>query len=207
MRASEIMTTPVVTVRTTTPVKEAAALLAEHAITALPVLDEDDRLVGMVSEADVLADRVSHDQRSHMRREESHPDPRHLVGEVMTTPVVAMAASADTADIADLILQYDVRSVPIVDGPTVIGIVSRRDLLRSLVRDDTAIAAEVRARLDAYIGEPGRWQVQVDDGVVTIGGHFADEREHRIVTVLANTVPGVSNVHTGHRHLHLGRTD
>jgi CBS domain-containing protein len=197
----------VITGRTGTPVKEAAALLAEHAITALPVLDEDDRLVGMVSEADVLANRVAHDPRSHLRRDEGHPDAAHSVGEVMTTPVVAMAAGADTADVADLMLQYDVRSVPIVDGPTVVGIVSRRDLLRTLVRDDAAIAAEVRTRLESYSGQPGRWHVRVADGVVSIGGHFEDAAERRIVTALASTVPGVGNVHTGHRLPHLDRAD
>jgi CBS domain-containing protein len=207
MKASEIMTKPVITVQTGTPVREVTALLAEHAITAVPVLDEDGRLVGMVSEADVLANRVAHDPRSHLRRDETHPDPAHLVDDVMTTPVVAMAAGADTADVADLMLRYDVRSVPIVDGPTVVGIVSRRDLLRTLVRDDAAVAAEVRARLDLYGGRPGRWRVAVSDGVVTIAGHFDDAAERRVVTVLASTVPGGSNVHTSHRLPHLGRAD
>jgi len=207
MKASEIMTRPVITVRTDTPVKEATALLAKHAITSMPVLDDDGRLVGMVSESDILANRIQHDPRSHLRRDEEHPDPAHFVGDVMTTPVVAMADSADTADIADLMLRYGVRSVPIVNGGEVLGIVSRRDLLRTLVRDDDAIAAEVRSRLAFYSNQPERWHVQVADGVVTIGGHFDDETERRVVTVLAGTVPGVSNVHTGHRNLHLGRAD
>jgi CBS domain-containing protein len=207
MRASGIMTRTVITVHTHTPVKQAAALLAEHAITAMPVFDDDDRLVGMVSEADVLANRIAPDPRSHPRRDAEHPDPAHSVGELMTVPVVAMASSTDTADTADLMLQYNVRSIPIVEGATVVGIVSRRDLLRTLIRDDDAIAAELRSRLEYYSGHRSHWQVRVRDGVVTIGGHFDDDTERRVVTALASTVPGVSNVHTDHRLLHYDRTN
>ena len=146
----------------------------------MPVLDGDGRLVGMVSEADLLAHRMAHDPRRHLRRDGDQPDPPRTVGEVMTSPVVAMGVDADAADIADLMLQYNVRSVPIVDGASVVGIVSRRDLLRTLVRDDGTIAAEIRSRLDTYGGRPGRWPVQVQDGVVSLGGPFGDQTECRV---------------------------
>lgn len=133
MRANELMTTPVVTVSLGTPVHEVAELLTKHRITALPVLDAEGRLVGIVSEGDLLVNRIAADPRNHLRREAEHPDPPHLVDQVMTSTVVAMGQHADVADVANLMLDYDVRSVPIVDGSRVVGIISRRDLIRALL--------------------------------------------------------------------------
>jgi len=199
MRAHEIMTRSVATVHTDTPVRQAAALMSERNVTSLPVLDEDDRVVGIVSEADLIRDRMPHDLRSHLRPEEhDQPDPARLVRDIMTDAVVCMGENADTADLAALMLDNNVRAVPIVDGAQLLGIVSRRDLLRTLLRDDDAINAEVTSRLDDYAGDTGRWKVTVDDGVVTIRGRFADTAQQRIVTVLARTVPGVVRVHTHH---------
>jgi CBS domain-containing protein len=201
MRAREIMTTKVLTVRTDTPVHEAAALLTDHGITSLPVLDEDGRVVGIVSEMDLIRNRMPHDPRSHLRPERPQPDPARQVGEVMTEPVVCLTENADTADLAALMLDNNIRAVPIVGADGLVGIVSRRDLLRTLLRDDAAIRSEVRQRLDDYAGEADRWRVDVDDGVVTITGHFDDDAQQDIVAVLARTVPGVIRVHPHRRRL------
>jgi CBS domain-containing protein len=195
MRASEIMSQSVVTVHTDTPIREAARLLTDHGFTSLPVLDDDDRIVGIVSEVDLIRDRMPHDPRSHLRPEpHEQPDPARLVREVMTDTVNCMSANSDSADLAALMLDNNIRAIPIVDGARLVGIVSRRDLLRTLLRDDDVIKSEVSIRLDEYAGEPDRWKVGVDDGVVTIRGHF-DEDQQAIVEVLARTVPGVVRVH------------
>ena len=196
MRAREIMTHPVVTVHTDTPVQRAAKLLAQYGITSLPVVDEEDHVVGIVSEGDLIRDRMPHDPRSHvLPAPHEQPDPSRLVRQVMTETVVCVNHDADTADLAELMLVNNVRAVPIVDGSQLVGIVSRRDLLRTLVRDDDAITAEVQQRLDDYASEPVRWSVFVDGGVVTITGHFDDDAQEQIATVLARTVPGVVRVH------------
>jgi CBS domain-containing protein len=87
----------------------------------------------------------------------------------------------------------DVRSIPIVEGATVIGIVSLRDLLRTLVRDDDAIRADVVDRIADYRGPAGPWDVQVTDGAVLIVGDLHDDG--RAAIALARTVPGVGSVH------------
>jgi CBS domain-containing protein len=199
VKVRDIMTTPVVTVELATPVAEAATLLAKHRITAMPVVD-DDRLVGMVSEADMLRDLPAHDPRAYVSPERAarrRTEPPVTVDEVMTTPVVAVSPSSDTSDVAGLMLDYDVRSIPVVEGGRVVGIVSRRDLIRLLVQDDELIASDVRRRLDEYSGRPDQWDVTVSEGRVTIEGDFDDENERRVVNVLASTVPGVREVHTG----------
>ena len=199
MKAKDIMTTAVISVQRDTSVHAAAALLAEHRITSMPVVDKDNRVIGMVSEIDLIRDRMPHDPRAHARPtdgREDQPDPASTVGEVMSDFAVCLGAEADVADVAELMLDNNVRAVPVVDGATLVGIVSRRDLLSTLLRDDAQIATEVQQRLDEFSDAPGRWPVTVHDGVVRIDGRFDDSRQHDIVVLLARTVPGVIRVHT-----------
>jgi CBS domain-containing protein len=193
MQARQIMTSPVLTVRSDTTVREAATLLLEHRVTAAPVLDAGGELIGIVSESDLVADRFVHDPRNQVRPVQDEPPGPQTVGEVMTTPVIALGPSADAADLAQTMLGADVRSIPIVEGATVIGIVSRRDLLRTLIRDDDAIRAEVVDRIADYRGPAGTWDVQVTDGAVVIVGNLDDDG--RAAVALARTVPGVGSVH------------
>jgi len=193
MQARQIMTRPVITVRPGTTIREAATLLLDNAITAAPVLDAEDELIGMVSEGDLVIDRFHHDPRSQLRPVLDEPPGPQTVAEVMTTTVVALSPSADAADLAETMLAADVRSIPIVEGAAVVGIVSRRDLLRTLIRDDAAIRAEVLARLDSFREPADSWGVEVTDGSVLLIGDF-DDVEGRAGIALARTVPGVETV-------------
>jgi CBS domain-containing protein len=195
MRARDIMSTPVTAVRPGTPIKEAAALLAGGGFTALPVVDDGNALIGIVTEADLVRDRVPRDPRSlrHPGGADSADEVRVVtttVGEVMSTPVVAMGAGTDVAVLAKALLDAGQRSMPIVDGSRLVGIVTRRDIVRVIARDDTTIAADVRHRLEIYGGDR-RWLVAVHDGIVTIGDQFDDATDRHVVTVLAESVPGV----------------
>lgn len=195
MQAREIMTTPVVTVRPGTPIRDAAAVLLDQGITAAPVVDEDDEIVGMVSEGDLVVGHFAEDPRSHVRPVHDEPPGPRTVGEVMSTMVIALGPSADAADLARAMVDDDIRSIPIVEGASVLGIVSRRDLLRTLVRDDADIRADILDRL-ARSGTPAdRWDVQVEDGAVALVG-LAGGDDARAVVALARTVPGVSAVRT-----------
>jgi CBS domain-containing protein len=192
MRARDIMTSPVVTVRADIPVKEAAALLAARGFTALPVVDGDDRLIGIVTEADLVRDRIPRDPR-HLVHVDVPPEQlpsRPTVGEVMSTPVTTMGPGADVVDLCTALLEAGRRSMPIVDGSRLVGIVTRRDLVRVVGREDTAIARDVRRRLAIY-GGPNRWRVDVHDGVVTLDDDYHDATDRHVATVLAEAVPGV----------------
>jgi CBS-domain-containing membrane protein len=196
MRVRDIMTSPVITVRPETGIKQAAGLLASHGFTALPVVDDEDRLVGIVTEADLVRDRIPPDPRAHIR-----PGYRPAtgavsatVGEVMTSPVVAMGPGTDVAELAAALLDARQRSMPIVDGSRVVGIVTRRDIVATVARDDATVANDVRHRLELY-GGPNRWRVAVHDGVVSIGDQFDDEADRHVATVLAEAVPGVVRAH------------
>jgi CBS domain-containing protein len=196
MRALDIMSRPVVTVRPLTPVGEAAATLTKYGVTALPVIDDDECLVGIVSEGDLLWHRVPGETRAHLARrpDDGITDPPATVGDVMTTALITVPPDATAAMLSEVMLGYDIHSVPVVDGTAVIGIVSRRDLLSTLLRQDDVIAGDIHYRLDEYAGQTPLWGVDVADGVVTITGTFQDDAERAVVRILATTVPGVTAV-------------
>ena len=131
MLARDAMSSPVVTVGAWTPVETAVHLLVDNGFTALPVLDEDNRLVGIVTEADLLRNRMAPDPHRiggfDGRRGQRRPQ---TVGDVMTTPVESLTPGADVADAAQIMVDERIRCLPIVDGRRVVGVLTRRDLLR-----------------------------------------------------------------------------
>jgi CBS domain-containing protein len=132
MKARDAMSSPVLTVRTIESVDRAAALLCENGFTSLPVVDDDDRLVGIVTEADVI--RVHLPAQPQWQAGAPGVDTRRTgrtVGEVMTSPVESLTPGAEVADAARMMVDQRIRSLPIVDGHGVVGILTRRDVLRS----------------------------------------------------------------------------
>lgn len=199
MRAQDIMSSPVRTVTSAASSRSAAEVMLRHRVASLPVVD-DGRLVGMVSEIDIARSRAPHDPRSRarpVRQPAELADPAHTVGEVMTRTVTTASPHDDTSDLARLLAGSGVRAVPVVDADRhVVGIVSRRDLLRAVERDDGVIGHDVVDRLRALGGGTRcPWAVEVRDGVVTIRGPVADDREAEVLRVLASTVPGVVRTH------------
>ena len=194
MRAKDLMTTPVVTVRPDTSIKEAAALLVDHAVSALPVVTEDEDLVGIVSEADLIPLETTPDPRSQIRRplHRKEPTPR-TVEEVMTRGVAALPEDADASQVARLMLERRVKSIPIVAGSRVVGIVARRDILKMLARSDGDIRRDVEELLDDEVLMLGRFSVDVSDGVITLIG-APDDTSRRLSELLTRSVPGVLDV-------------
>lgn len=189
------MTSPVVTVGPDLSVKETARLLLRHSISAVPVVDEAGRLVGIVSELDLLLGDVPADPVAHVMPVE--PDaaaPPRTVRDVMTRDVLALAEDADAADVARLMRESSLKSIPVLRGEMVVGIVSRRDLLRSIARDDEAIREDVLLRLREYADGQVAWQVRVEAGVVTITAP-SDEVAGNTALLLARSVPGALRVH------------
>ncbi|WP_158888110.1 CBS domain-containing protein [Amycolatopsis anabasis] len=178
MRANEIMSSPVVSITTDTTIREAIALLTERGFAGLPVVDQDNKVIGVFTETDALRGGAAH----------------RTVAETMTTPVEVAGPDTEVADIGRRMLTDRLRCIPVVDNGTLVGVVSRRDLLRPMIRRDDAIAAHVRALLTDYSGHRNRWTVAVTGGVVTLTGEFADNAERGVLGALARTVPGV--VHT-----------
>jgi CBS domain-containing protein len=182
MRARDVMSRPVVSVDTATTVREAITILTEHGFAAVPVIDDMGHVVGIFSESDAL------------RADTTATGREQPVTAAMVTPVEVVAPTADVATIAERMLIRRLRCVPVVAEGILIGVVSRRDLLRILVRDDDVIKGNLRRVLDDYAGSRRRWAVTVTHGVVTVSGNFADPAEKAVVAALARTVGGVSTV-------------
>ena len=200
MQVRDVMTREVVTVGPETSVKEAAEVMAERGFAALPVVDEDNGLVGIVAEADVLRDRLPADPRLHARRgSPPAPAPSLLVRGVMTTGVRSVDGAADLADVARLFVDDRLRSVPVLEHGRLAGIVSRRDLMRTLVRADEDIRADVLRLVEDYTGDLGAWEITVTDGMATIrrtrgAPQVSRAVEERALAALASTVGGVVGV-------------
>jgi CBS domain-containing protein len=195
MRARDLMTSPVVTVGPDASVKEAARLLVDHGFAVLPVVDADDRLLGVVTEADLLRNRLLLDPRGLIHDpppEPTAPAPPTVAG-VMTTDVLTAVPDTHTAELGRLMVDRHLRAVPVVDGDRLVGIVSRVDVLRTIARDDDTIARDVLGHLSA--AGRRRWQVSVTDGVVTLTSEGVDDTDRHIAAVVAGCAPGVVDVH------------
>lgn len=189
MLVGEIMTSPAVTVREDATPQLAMSLLAERHLSMLPVVDMESRLVGVVSEADLLALPEPPDPRAHLRPVASavaKPAPR-AIAELMTTSPGTTSESADVAEIAALFRRTAWKSLPVTRGDELVGVVSRSDIIRAMSRDDDDIEDDVN-RLLADL-DPG-WDATVSHGVVTISGPGPD-REGDVAASLAATVIGV----------------
>lgn len=190
MKAREIMTRSVVTVPTWTTVQDAARLLVSRGFTALPVIDEGGKLVGIVSEADLLRDRIPADPRIHGIGDTPCNQSNTVAG-VMTTSVESLTPGADASDAARMMIDENIRCLPVVDGVGVVGVITRRDLLRlGVVHNDHDTQRAVNSALEK-LGSSGRWSASVRAGVVDIEDFRDVAADRQSAATAAAAVPGV----------------
>ena len=202
MLVREVMRASVVTVVEDASVRDAARVLVDHDVAAAPVVDGAGRLVGVVGEIDLIRRDVLPDQRAHALRVRvsagpaGGPPPR-TVRDVMTHDVVTVPPTADVADVVAVMVDHHLRSLPVVDGERLAGVVSRRDVVRVLIRDDELLRAEVARRL-AGVMPGGPWLVGVADGVARLAcAGPVDARLpawEALAGNVAATVPGIVGV-------------
>ena len=187
------MSQPVVTVTPGTGIKTAAELLVEHGISALPVVDSAGQLVGIVSEADLIPIEARPDPRSQATPlgPTAGSTPRS-VADVMTRDVAVVTTQSEVAEAAKIMLSRDVKRVPVLSGRRVVGIVSRRDLVKVIARTDARIEAEVNSRL-AELGLATASNVRVTDGVAMVPVD-REETVRRLVESAILQVAGVLEV-------------
>ena len=142
MKARDVMSRPAIFVRTRVPVDVAAALLVAHGFTAAPVLDDDDRLVGLVTETDLVGGPPEPDDGLP----EELPQP--TVGEVMTEAVVTARPDDELVDVVAAMLDASARSVPVVDDGRLVGVLTGRDVLRLVAHGTLAPGDVWRPRAD-----------------------------------------------------------
>lgn len=190
MLVRDVMTAPAITVAARTSAKDGLRMLDRHRVTALPVVDGDGRLLGVVSEADLLRDAVREDDRTHMiPHEHSRPEPR-TVEDVMTTLSLTVSPESDLSDAVEVMTTTAVKMLPVVERDRVVGVVSRSDVVHLLARSDDAIGAEI----DELLRSAGlEYQVDVEDGHVVLEGP-SDPHQQKVADVVAGSVTGVLSV-------------
>jgi CBS domain-containing protein len=187
-----MMTRDVACAHEDTPYKELVKLLASRRVSALPVVDKRGRVLGVVSEADLLRKQQQQPVRpvarllsARRRRRERAKAEATVAAELMTRPAVTVDPLATVTEAARRMHRAGVKRLPVVDVVgRLVGIVSRVDLLRSFLRPDKELRQEIVE--DVIFGDlfmaPNRFDVDVQDGVVTLQGRC--ERRSLIPTVL-----------------------
>lgn len=200
----DVMSSPVETVGPEASFKAIAELLRARRVSALPVVDSSNRVIGVVSEADLVLkeDRASLEAGRGLLERRGSRDLRRKAAattarDLMTTPAVTIAADASVAQAARLMRQRQVKRLPVVDaGGRSIGIVSRGDLLAVFTRSNDDIRREIVDGLivRTLLLDPAAFVVTVEEGVVFLAGEADRRTDATLVERLARRVDGVVDV-------------
>ncbi|MEU8585863.1 CBS domain-containing protein [Streptomyces sp. NPDC048664] len=198
----DVMTRAVAATSRRAPYKEIVRLLQDRRVSALPVIEGEGRVVGVVSEADLLPKEELRDEPEEaylrLRRPVDVAKAGALTaGDLMSSPAITVRADCTLAEAAGVMARERVKRLPVVDDAGLLaGIVSRGDLLKVFLRDDEEIAREVRQDIGSYLVPPlsSEVRVEVHDGVVTFAGRFRDTSLVPVAARLVRAIEGVVDV-------------
>lgn len=205
-KVGSLMTMDVVRAEYDTPAEEVARLLADHRIDGLPLVDQDDRVIGVVSASDLTAHEPAtpHPHRSRSRfgfpelspaaRRRSVRAPARTAGELMSAPPVTAHAEDTIVEAARTMARRGVKTLPVLDEEDrLVGVVTRRDLLRVFLRPDAEIREEVIEEVLVRVLwlMPRSIEVVAADGVVTLAGRLERRSEAEIAVAMTRQIDGV----------------
>jgi CBS domain-containing protein len=204
VRIEEVMTRDVTVVSPDTSLREVARLLSERGISGVPVCDGTGRVVGVVSEGDILAkeEGLGLDVRSPLAwlvddgRDRSKAA-AVTAGEAMTAPAIVVRPREQVSQAARRMVERGVNRLPVVEDGRLVGIVTRADLVRAFTRPDEEIRREIEqdVLLHTLWIRPADVSIEVDDGVVALRGTLDTKTASELVTAYVRRVPGVVDVH------------
>jgi len=215
MKTSDVMTRNVLTVGRETSVANAIRVMLDHNVSGLPVLD-NGKVVGIVTEGDLLRRSETGTERHRPRWLEILMGPGRMAGEyvrthgrrveeIMTTDVISVAGDTPLDEVVGLMERRRIKRVPVIEGDVLVGVVSRLDLLRAVLRaieaqysedrSDDDIREQILAELAkaAWVPRDGL-SISVKDGVVDLDGVILEEKEREALRVVAENVAGVRAV-------------
>jgi CBS domain-containing protein len=216
MKAHEAMTKNVIAVGTNTAVREIAALLVQHRISAVPVVSEEGRLIGIVSQTD-LGHRSETDTEkrrkwwlemfadSNSKARDYIKSHGRVANDIMTRFVVSVSKDAQLSEVAEILDTHRIRQVPVMEDGKLVGMISRADLVRKLA-EATITPSAVKPENGAL--QKAIWQrikaegwvhsalvnIAVKDGVVELWGAVASDEQRRALRLLVEGVNGVQRV-------------
>jgi len=206
MKIEELMTRDPVAVGPDTPLKDVATILLQHRISGVPVIGERLEVLGVVSEADIVAKEAgpeSHDRRMIAwllggRQIDAKKLAARTAAEAMTSPAVTIDVGRTVPEAARLMTDDGIKRLPVVDDEgALIGIVTRTDLVRAFARADREIEGEIRDTVlrTLWIEEPGL-NLRVEHGEVRLSGKIQRRADAELLETFAARVPGVVAVHS-----------
>ena len=213
MRVTDLMTRNCISALPSTTLADAARIMLENQVTGLPVLDTDGKLVGIVSEGDLLRRAELGTDGKPMNSLKAFLPPSSVaddylathafhVGVVMTHNPASVTPATELNEVAELMLSKHIKRLPVLDEGKLVGVISRTDLLRALVRkliETTADATDeeirnyIKSELDHASWAPGI-HIHVKEKVVDLEGAVFSDEERRGVIVIAENTPGVKEV-------------
>ncbi|WP_445269475.1 CBS domain-containing protein [Streptomyces sp. DSM 41634] len=191
---SDVMTHTAVAIGREASYKEIVELMDQWKVSAVPVLEGEGRVVGVVSEADLLAKEEFRrdDPLLPDQLEEASKAGGVLAEELMSSPAVTVHPDATLAEAARIMARKHVKRLPVVNGVGMLeGVVSRSDLLKVFLRPDEEIGEEIREAVLAGFAPPAQLQASVKEGVVTLRGSL---RDRALVPLMARAVHAVEGV-------------
>ncbi|SFX62293.1 CBS domain-containing protein [Streptomyces atratus] len=191
---SDVMTHTAVAIGREASYKEIVELMHQWKVSAVPVLEGEGRVVGVVSEADLLPKEEfrQDDPQLPGQLEEASKADAVLAGDLMSSPAVTVHPDATLAEAARIMARKHVKRLPVVNDLGMLeGVVSRSDLLKVFLRPDEEIGEEIRSAVVAGLSPPERVEITVLDGVVTVQGPL---RDRSLVPLLARAVRAVEGV-------------
>jgi CBS domain-containing protein len=207
LKVRDLMTVEVVTVRPTTPIKDVARQLVERGISGMPVVDDGGRVIGVVSEADLIikaqgADAVERRPLTQIfgdtpvTRAQLAKVLALTAGDAMTTPAVTIKPDVAVAEAATTMVRRRVNRLPVVDGERLVGVVSRADIVRALARTDEQLSQAVRDDVlyRTMWLDPKSFEVEVTNGKVRIRGEVERRSEAEMIERITAMLPGVVDV-------------
>ncbi|WP_078972911.1 CBS domain-containing protein [Streptomyces sp. MMG1533] len=199
---SDVMTLTVVAVGRDAPFKEIVRTMEQWNVSAMPVLEGEGRVIGVVSEADLLPKEEFRDSDPSLSEQRGRLSDvakagAATAGELMSTPAITVHPDVTLAQAARIMAVRHVKRLPVVDDIGMLqGIVSRGDLLKVFLRSDEDIEEEVRRTVVSYLfpAFSHAIHVNVDEGVVTLRGHIRDTSLISVAVRLVRAVEGVVDV-------------
>ena len=190
MLVADLMTTPAVSIRADAPVEDAVALLGARHISTVPVVDSEEKVIGIVSEADVLRQRLPADPRAQLRPAAVVDAPERAGSDVMSANPTCVSPHTDGAEAAQIMVRSGWKSLPVVDDSGRLrGVVSRSDIVHSMTRPDREVQEAV-VHAFAQAGHP-EWTASVRAGHVTVS---RGDGPVQAALAVAATIEGVRSV-------------
>ena len=193
------MTRGVATVTPDTPLRDAASVLVERNVSGVPVVGARGEVVGVLSEADIVTRAGGRTEQSGFLTWLFDPEfarekvTAETAGEAMSSPAVTIAPGRTVYDAARLMIDEGVNRLPVVDDGTLVGILTRADIVRAFTRSDAELASEILDDIlsRTFWAEPGSVTVSVTGGRVALAGQVETEADAEMLPLFVSRVPGV----------------